>query len=212
MEQGVAVVDLKDRALTELFDMHRVPGWIDLYPLSSNNVYDYFRNTPFFDRNCNNEFLGMQHMDSKIKTMTGVEYEVAKKMSSLGTINWFVIYKQCRLSPTEVRLINAYYVVGVERPLHASTAPERGTVIPLPDIHSVLATNLRTTLHYLQEAVQELHSLKQFNLGDNYSWDLDNNGKINGDKSKDKEDTPSESIAVQYAGLVEDSIMHWAQS
>ena len=70
MEKGVAVVkvDLKDRALTELYETFRLPGWIDTFPLNTLTVFNYFQNTPFYDKGCNNQILAMQNMDpSKIK-------------------------------------------------------------------------------------------------------------------------------------------------
>lgn len=37
----------------------------------------------------------------------------------------------------QVSLINVYFIVGVDPPADNPTAPQRGTVIPLPDMHSV---------------------------------------------------------------------------
>jgi hypothetical protein len=66
--------------------------------------------------------------------MEGIEYEV--DVSS--TDDYFLIRKSYRVDPSTTQLLNLYYVIAVEAP----DMPPRGTVFPLPDLHSVLRTNL----------------------------------------------------------------------
>ncbi len=72
------------------------------------------------------------------REMTGVEYEVSS--DNVSDSSYFVIRKQYRDGPDQVRLLNVYYVVGVEPP--SPHAPAKGTVFPMPDLHAVLSFNL----------------------------------------------------------------------
>jgi hypothetical protein len=85
--------------------------------------------------------------------MVGVEYEVMGDASTSDP-SYFVIRKQWRESASSTRLLAAYYVVGIEPP--TPHAPARGTVFPLPDLHSVFAFNLTTALFYLKHSVEAM--------------------------------------------------------
>jgi hypothetical protein len=68
--------------------------------------------------------------------LEGVEYSVDAPSGD----DYFVIRKHWRADPSTVHLMALYYVVGIEPtdPL----MPQRGTVFPMPDLHTVLKANL----------------------------------------------------------------------
>ena len=67
--------------------------------------------------------------------MTGIEFEVDSETSKDEF--YFLIRKQFRENASSARTLACYYVVGVD-----PSGMARGTVYPLPDMHSVFTTNL----------------------------------------------------------------------
>lgn len=150
----------------------RSAEWVDHFPLHIHSALDYFKLSDYYDKKCNNELLAMQGKDSSfLRTLVGIEYEVARRDREMND-NWLVIRKQYRVSPEETRLLNLYYIVSVDPPPNHANAPPRGTIIPLPDVQSVLRTNLATAAYHLNEAFSELSKMAKFNLGSEYTWDL----------------------------------------
>lgn len=94
----------------------------------------------------------MQTMSSDaLKSMEGVEYEV----DPLSTDEYFLIRKSYRLDPNTTQLLALYYVIGTDNVTGDPLMPPRGTVLPMPDMHSVLKTNL---VRYTQITTREVES------------------------------------------------------
>lgn len=144
----------------------RFEGWLDAYQLNRNTVLDYFRHSEFYDRTCNNETALMQQFDhTKLKLMTGIEYQVD---TSINDPSYFLISKQYRESPKIVKTLVLYYIVGQD-PLD-QTGIKRGTVFPLPDMYSVFRYNMESALYYVNSAFEELADNISYEVGQPYTW------------------------------------------
>lgn len=169
---------------------------MDHFPLHIHSALDYFKHSDYYDKKCNNEVITMQGKDSShLRELVGIEYEVARKDREVPNDNWLVIRKLYRISPNETRLLNLYYIVSVDPPPSHANAPPRGTIVPLPDIQSVLRTNLATAAYHLNEAFAELSKLAKFNLGSEYTWDIPSG-----------EPTKQPQRRGEYAGLAQDCL------
>jgi len=140
----------------------RHDAWLKTYPLTEWNAIDYFKNSQFYDPNCNNQLIRTQNIDqAKLKEMVGVEYEMDRTV--LASDNpCYVIRKQYRHSPTEATLLALYYVVAV--------GPLRGTVYPMPTVHNVLHCNAMTALHFVGSALEDLSQHVKFDSVLGYSF------------------------------------------
>jgi len=160
----------------------RFEAWLFTYPLTSFTVLDYFKHSPYYDLNCNNErvLLAQQapsaqsmaaasQSDSyaqRLRRLQGIEYEVeSAPLSAAGnqmpaTDGYYLIRKQQRHSPSSVSLLALYYVIGVEPGApHAMEAV--GSSTPLQRVstafHSVLPRGtvipMPTVSHVLRTAL-----------------------------------------------------------
>lgn len=203
-EDEIAVTSLTDDHVQQLSKWWRFEGWINAWPLSRTTVLDYFKHSPFYDRSCNNEVIFMQNKDpTQLKHQKGIEYEVAtepeaalRRHDRTGTENWLLIKKNYRLGPKQAKVLAMYYVVGVDPPEANPNAPQRGYVIPVPDIHSVLSTNLVTAAFYIGEAFAEISKHVKFRLEQDYTWDII-------DKEKEKRAPPR---AHEHSDLVQECL------
>lgn len=121
--------------------------WLQHFPLTNDTILDYFAQSQFYDRTCNNEVLKMQarYTDNptalltQLYRMTGPEYALLPAVSSPPGL--FVVVRQHRTSPTQVRLQQAYYVLD-------------GTIYLAPSIYSLINCRITTSLYSLREAVE----------------------------------------------------------
>jgi len=121
--------------------------WIQAHgPLTTENVFDYFATSMFYDKQSNNQVLRMQTMHTgasianeaeELRRFTGVEFAVVQAQPP----SLFIIHKRDRLSPDEVRPLAAYFVLN-------------NRIYQSPDVYAVLSNRLLTTLHSLQESLQ----------------------------------------------------------
>ncbi|GAB4839660.1 hypothetical protein Ancab_029186 [Ancistrocladus abbreviatus] len=113
--------------------------WLARFPLDSNNVFDYFALSPFYDRTCNNEQLrmnGSHPLDlSLLSKMTGIEYMLSEVMEP----HLFVIRKQKRDSPEKVTPMLTYYVLD-------------GLIYQAPQLCNVFAARIGRALFYISKA------------------------------------------------------------
>ncbi|GAK62149.1 MED6-domain-containing protein [Moesziomyces antarcticus] len=122
------------------------------HPLSEHNVMAYFATSPFFDRRSNNEQIRMQNIANGIQNLTGgmgarQEEQELKRFTGLEFVLvharpplCFVIQKRWRTSPTETTPLAAYYIVN-------------DSIYQAPDMYSVLATRLQSTVYGLQSSL-----------------------------------------------------------
>ena len=129
---------------------------------------DYFKFSDFYDRTCNNEIAIMQTMSSEsLKLMEGIEYEV----DPLSTEEYFLIRKSYRVDPNTSHLLALYFVIGVDNTTGDPQMLPRGTVVPMPDLHSVLKTNLTTSFLFLKSAFDDLNAHVEFHPAvHGYQW------------------------------------------
>ncbi|KAH8120591.1 mediator complex, subunit Med6 [Phellopilus nigrolimitatus] len=85
-------------------------------PLTTENVFDYFATSMFYDKQSNNQVLCVQTIHTgqpilneaeEFKRFTGIEFALAHAQPP----SLFVIYKRERLSPEEVRPLAAHFVM-----------------------------------------------------------------------------------------------------
>ncbi|KAJ7139768.1 MED6-domain-containing protein [Mycena epipterygia] len=119
-------------------------------PLTSENVFEYFATSMFYDKQSNNQVLRMQTMHTgaaianeaeELRRFTGVEFAVVHAQPP----SMFIIHKRERLSPDEVRPLSAYFIMN-------------NRIYQSPDVYTVLSNRLLTSLCSLQSSLDILRS------------------------------------------------------
>ncbi|KAF9385764.1 Mediator of RNA polymerase II transcription subunit 6 [Podila verticillata] len=139
----------------------RFQEWlIGMGGLNPENVLDYFALSPFWDPECNNAVLKMQtqfnnlgEMKQRLSEMQGVEFALVLDRYP----HLFVIQKQRRKNPQEVKPMAIYYV------LH-------GNIFQCPDLQTVLSNRVLGSLHYVQSAFNEARVMTEFHPSTGYHW------------------------------------------
>jgi len=126
----------------------RYESWLNAYPLNRSTVLDYFKNSPFYSIQCNNERnqnqtnKQQQHNNQqRLQYMIGIEYEVesasiaattatststtptSSPISSLNPLFdplYFLIKKCYRFGVNDVALLCLYYVIGCDPPINST--------------------------------------------------------------------------------------------
>ncbi|KAK2954171.1 putative Mediator of RNA polymerase II transcription subunit 6 [Blattamonas nauphoetae] len=115
--------------------------------LSPENVLDYFSNSPFYDRTCNNQKLKDQGLGIEaLQSMTGFEYVLDSHSDGI-----FVIMKRERLSKVRYENIALYYIVD-------------GSIYQAPDIQSTVEARLNRALYYYRKTADLLNQGWTFSL------------------------------------------------
>ncbi|KAF8758850.1 MED6Hypothetical protein, partial [Rhizoctonia solani] len=137
--------------------------WLNvLGPLTTGNVLEYFAACQlFWDPQCNNNILRMQsqHLGTSVnldelKNMKGIEYAVVH--AEPPTL--FIIHKRERLSPTETRPIEAYYVY-------------KNTIHKAFDLYSLVSNRLSTAVNCLSDSLSLIRPYKpEFSPRTGYQW------------------------------------------
>lgn len=136
--------------------------WLQSFPLNQHTVLHYFALSPFYDRTSNNEKLKMQKLEfDQLKHMRGVEYEYLPTADTpQGQLqNFFLVRKQYRTSPTEVRPLALYYILD-------------GTVYQAPNIRAILLSRLEKCSFHVNKAFNELEKGVEFGPSEGYAWDF----------------------------------------
>ncbi len=96
------------------------PEWIQAFGLRTDNVLEYFSQSPFFDRTSNNQVVKMQsqfneniqlhslNIENELKKMTGIEFVILHRREP----DFWIIRKQNRLGPEKVESLSDYYIIG----------------------------------------------------------------------------------------------------
>jgi mediator of RNA polymerase II transcription subunit 6 len=146
----------------------RAPELIHMFGgLRSDNVLEYFSQSPFYDRSSNNQVLKMQtqfnenlqgrrDLYSELKNMKGIEFVVHLAQEP----DLWIIRKQNRLSPDEVRLLATYFVV-------------RENIYMAPNIHSIVKSRLLSTSLTLSKALEKAASLPTYSPSQGYTYATD---------------------------------------
>ncbi|KAK9454751.1 MED6 mediator subfamily complex component-domain-containing protein [Dipodascopsis uninucleata] len=158
--------DQQPPALDEL--QWRAPEWIQMFGLRTDNVLEYFAQSPFYDRSSNNQVLKMQSqfngpmmqqqdISQALSTMRGVEFVIA--MSNPASALW-IIRKQNRLSSTEVIPLSTYFVINEN-------------IYMAPSVYSIVSSRMLSTIKSLRSAlVLAADNLPKFSSTMGYSYNL----------------------------------------
>ncbi|CAH1756764.1 15770_t:CDS:10 [Entrophospora sp. SA101] len=136
--------------------------WIQMQPdgLNSNNVLDYFAESPFWDPQCSNNILKMQtrynelkDITSNLRKMKGNEFQVVDEKPPY----LWVIRKQYRLTEFEVRPVATYYVLNFN-------------IYQAPDLDSIIGNRILTSIYQLSLAFNTAYKHVDFHPATGYSW------------------------------------------
>ncbi|KAJ1030174.1 hypothetical protein NDA16_001086 [Ustilago loliicola] len=131
------------------------------HPLTEHNVMAYFATSPFFDRRSNNEQIRMQNIANGIQNLTGgmgarQEEEELKRFTGLEFVLvhsraplCFVVQKRWRTSATETAPLAAYYIIN-------------DSIYQAPDMYSILATRLQSTVYGLKSSLSAQRRARPF--------------------------------------------------
>ena len=187
-EQQKILQEMRDPE-KEFETMWRHDSWLGTYPLHAGTFYDYFKNSDFYDKGCNNSYLEQQqaHM-SQLKNMTGVEYGYDNDtLKGYNAPMYLVIHKFNRVGPndeTDKQLTNVYYAPG-----HAMH-PNRGSIYPMPTMNLIFDNKLRNATYHLNTALNAVKNCQSHQLTNGFMWDFEKDRKKQQkekDKEKDKE-------------------------
>ncbi|KAF9229593.1 MED6-domain-containing protein [Gyrodon lividus] len=121
-------------------------------PLTTDNVFDYFATSMFYDKLSNNQVLRMQTMHTampilneseELKRFTGIEFALAHAQPP----TLFIIHKRERLSPEQVRPLAAYFIIN-------------DRIYQSPDVYTLLSNRLLTSLNSLQSSLDILRKYR----------------------------------------------------
>ncbi|CAD5119201.1 DgyrCDS7836 [Dimorphilus gyrociliatus] len=136
--------------------MWRDSAWTPM--LNPSNILEYFSQSPFYDRTCNNEIIKMQRLKvNQLQNMTGIEYFLIHTQEPI----FYVIRKIHRNSPTQTSTICDYYIID-------------GSIYQAPDLSSVLNSRLLNATHNLSSAFAEVRSYFRYHPSVGYWWQFKN--------------------------------------
>ena len=158
---------------------------------------------------------------NSLRQMEGIEYSV----DPLSTEEFFLIRKSWRVDPNSTQLLALYLVIGSDHP-NDPLMPPRGTVSPMPDLHTVLCTNLATAVTYLNEAFDGLaEHAKHHAAVTGYQWEFPQNTSATGaganEEEKATDAAPPTNIAIEsieqqrrnpFSNLIDQAIMNLSKS
>lgn len=130
----------KDPPMADTEDICFVdPNWLAQNVLSADTSLEYFSNSPFYDRTCNNEVLKMQSKfrevsQDQLRNMVGIEYLVSKPDPVI------TIEKVHRFSPTRTETRGVFYMI-------------HGYIYAAPSMKKVFASRLTNALFHLNKAL-----------------------------------------------------------
>ena len=135
--------------------------WLQSFPLNEQTVLHYFALSPFYDAACNNERLKMQRLElDRLKTMRGLEYEiVTRPLPPTAPCSLFLIRKQRRSSPHQVKPLALYYILD-------------GTIYQAPNLHAILTSRLKKCSFQMNMAFNGLCKGVRYLPTEGYAWDF----------------------------------------
>ncbi|KAH3670676.1 hypothetical protein OGAPHI_001191 [Ogataea philodendri] len=145
----------------------RSPEWVNAFGLRTDNVLEYFSQSPFFDRTSNNQVLKMQNQFTDtnfynkpydlllqdLRKMRGIEFVIAMVREP----DFWIIRKQNRTSETETDTLADYYIIG-------------SSVYMAPVTHAVLSSRFLASVLSLRNAIGELQHLPSFSPSNGHQY------------------------------------------
>lgn len=147
----------------------RSPEWIQAHQgLRTDNVLDYFAESPFYDRVSNNQVLRMQtqfnqqqlgpltpqHMEQELQKMTGIEFVI----THIREPDLWVIKKQNRLNPQQTTPISTYFVINEN-------------VYMAPTVGAIMQSRVLSTSMFLKRALGEAIELPSYSPSQGYTYE-----------------------------------------
>ncbi|CCF58105.1 hypothetical protein KAFR_0D04570 [Kazachstania africana CBS 2517] len=195
-----------DTPLDEL--QWKSPEWIQAFGLRTDNVLDYFAESPFFDKTSNNQVIKMQrqfqqepsqeagsddfgHLDAKRREIL-IKYPVyamlERELMKLKGIEYvlvqvrepdfWTIRKQNRHSINKTETLQDYYVIGAN-------------VYQSPTIFNIVMNRLMTTNYHFNETIKSLYDLTEFKPSQGIQFK-----KFEADKSSNGTTTESHTVST----------------
>ncbi|KAG4304881.1 hypothetical protein PORY_001556 [Pneumocystis oryctolagi] len=139
----------------------RMPEWVSAYGgLRTENVLEYFSQSPFYDRHSNNQLLKMQtqfntlgDLQGHLKKMRGIEFIISADYDP----DAWIIYKQHRTSEHDASVLAAYFVANE-------------SIYMAPSIHAIVASRMLNIILSLRLARSSVYGLYQFSPMTGYSY------------------------------------------
>ncbi|KAF9452556.1 MED6-domain-containing protein [Macrolepiota fuliginosa MF-IS2] len=158
-------------------------------PLVTENVFDYFATSMFYDKQSNNQVLRMQTMHTgipianeaeELRRFTGIEFALVHAQPP----SFFIIHKRERLSPDEVRPLSAYFIV-------------HNRIYQSPDVYSILSNRLLTAVHSLQASLDVLRKHRpDYTPRTGFVWPIAD-PSLSDDASKTRKQDPDATVPEQ---------------
>ncbi|CAK7901584.1 mediator of RNA polymerase II transcription subunit 6 [[Candida] anglica] len=138
------------------------PEWIQQFGLHTQNVLDYFSESPFYDRTSNNQVIKMQlqfqtvplnvhpqtYIESKLLEMVGIEFAIVHVKEP----GFWIIRKQNRLSPTSTIVQQDYYIIGAN-------------IYQAPKVYDILSSRLLSSIRSVKSSLDLLNKLSNYDVG-----------------------------------------------
>ncbi|ORY85487.1 MED6 mediator sub complex component-domain-containing protein [Protomyces lactucae-debilis] len=139
----------------------RAPEWINaLGGLRTDNILEYFSQSPFFDRSSNNAVLKQQSqfqnfgdIPQALQKMRGVEFAIYDARPP----DLWTIAKQVRESVEEVQVVNMYFIAN-------------GNIYQAPDVDAIMQSRLLNISSSIAEALDALKAQVSFTPAGGYQY------------------------------------------
>ncbi|KAF8898421.1 MED6 mediator sub complex component-domain-containing protein [Infundibulicybe gibba] len=164
-------------------------------PLTTDNVFDYFTTSMFYDKQSNNQVLRMQTMHTgmpvvneaeELKRFTGVEFALVHAQAP----SMFIIQKRERLSPDEVKPLAVYFIMN-------------NRIYQSPDLYTVLSNRLLTSLCSLQASLDTLRRHRpDYTPRTGFVWPI-----ADVSQETNKKNNPEDGVSTLDAELPSDSAL-----
>ncbi|PFH49191.1 hypothetical protein AMATHDRAFT_76297 [Amanita thiersii Skay4041] len=165
-------------------------------PLTTQNVFDYFATSMFYDKQSNNQVLRMQTMHTamaianeaeELRRFTGIEFSLVHSQPP----SFFIIQKRERLSPDDVIPLASYFIMN-------------NRIYQAPDLYTVLSNRLLTSLCSLQASLDTLRKFRpEYTPRTGFAWPIID-PSITEDPNK-KQDEEGQSTDAESVSTVSNS-------
>lgn len=155
------------------------PEWIQSFGLRTDNVLEYFSQSPFFDKTSNNQVVKMQQQFSQMQQQTsgltnittatphrqhilstypmhGILEQELSKLKGIEYVlehvrepDFWIIRKRNRTSPSSVESLQDYYIIGAN-------------VYQSPTVAKIVQSRLLSTNFHLSKALKSLQQMCEF--------------------------------------------------